>query len=335
MSKKTVIIAEIGPNHNGSLGLAKKLIKSAKLSGADYVKFQTYKTENIVLRNAKKAKYQIKNTKNTDNQYKMLKKLELSYENFLDLHKYSKKVGIKFLTTCFDFESVKFSKQLNMNYYKIASGELNNFPLIKEICKFAKKIILSTGMSSFYEVKSTTNFILKNGIKKKNLIILHCNTEYPTPFEDVNLKAMTEMSKKLKIEKFGYSDHTLTDVVALSAVSLGATFIEKHFTLNRKMQGPDHVASMEPREFRNMVDKIRIVERILGSKIKNVTKSEKKNIVIARKSIVANENIRKGDKFTFKNLSIKRPGKGLQPKKIFNLLGKKSKKNYKKDEFIK
>ena len=145
-----------------------------------------------------------------------------------------------------------------MNYYKIASGELNNFPLIKEICKFAKKIILSTGMSSFYEVKSTTNFILKNGIKKKNLIILHCNTEYPTPFEDDNLKAMTEMSKKLKIEKFGYSDHTLTDVVALSAVSLGATFIEKHFTLNRKMQGPDHVASMEPREFRNMVDKIRI-----------------------------------------------------------------------------
>ncbi len=335
MNMKTIIIAEIGPNHNGSLNLAKKLIKSAKLCGANYVKFQTYKTESIIVKNAKKANYQIKNTNNNDSQFDMLKKLELTQDNFLELKKFSNKVGIKFLTTCFDFESVKFSKKLNMDYHKIASGELNNFPLIKEICKYAKKIILSTGMSNFNEVKRTVNFILKNKIKKKNLVILHCNTEYPTPFKDVNLNAMLEISKKLKIKNYGYSDHTLEDIVALSATSLGAKFIEKHFTLSRKMSGPDHIASLEPYEFKAMVNKVRIVEKILGTKHKSVTKSEKKNIKIARRSIVANQNIKKGDKFTLKNLSIKRPGKGLEPNKIFNLLGKISKKNYKIDEFIK
>ena len=214
-----------------------------------------------------------------------------------------------------------------MDYYKIASGEINNFPLIKDICKNAKKVILSTGMSNYEEVKKTINFILNNKIKKKNIVLLHCNTEYPTPLEDVNLNSMVEMSKRLKIDNFGYSDHTLDDIVALSAVSLGAKYIEKHFTLSRKMKGPDHSASMEPKEFKLMVKKIRNIEKILGSKKKFVTKSEKKkNRLIARRSIVANSNIRKGEKFSLQNLSIKRPGKGLEPKRIFSLLGKKSKK---------
>lgn len=334
MKKKTIVIAEIGPNHNGSLKTAKKLIVEAKKCGADYVKFQTFITEDIIINNAEKASYQKKNSNRKETQFEMLKKLELSFKSFEILKKFADKQKIKFLTTCFDNNSLNFVKKFNMDYHKIASGELNNFPLIKEVCKSSKKIILSTGMSEFAEVKKTTNFILKNKIKKKNLVLLHCNTEYPTPYDDVNLNSMLEMSKKLNIENFGYSDHTLDDVVALSAVSLGAKFIEKHFTLNRKMKGPDHIASMEPYEFKLMVDKIRIIEKILGSKKKIVTKSEKKNRIIARRSIVANNNIKKGQKFTLQNLSIKRPGKGLEPEKIFNLLGKKSKKNYRKDEFI-
>ena len=335
MKKKTIIIAEIGPNHNGSLKIAKNLIREAKKSGADYVKFQTFITEEIIIKNAEKASYQKKNSKKKENQFDMLKKLELNFKSFEILKNYAQKQKIKFLTTCFDSKSLKFIKKFNMDYYKIASGEINNFPLIKDICKHAKKVILSTGMSNYDEVKKTVNFILKNKIKKKNITLLHCNTEYPTPLEDVNLNSMVEMSKKLKIHNFGYSDHTLNDIVALSAVSLGAKFIEKHFTLNRKMKGPDHAASMEPKEFKLMVNKIRDIEKILGSKKKFVTKSEKKNRLIARRSIVANSNINKGEKFSLQNLSIKRPGKGLEPKRIFNLLGKKSKKNYIKDDFIK
>ena len=335
MNKKTTIIAEIGPNHNGSLKMAKKLIKEAKKSGADYVKFQTFITEEIIIDSAEKANYQKKNSKKNENQFEMLKKLQLDFKSFEILKKYAVKQKIKFLTTCFDSKSVKFIEKFNMDYHKIASGELNNLPLIRDICKSANKIILSTGMSNFSEVKKTVKFILKNNIKKKNLVVLHCNTEYPTPYEDVNLNSMVEMSKKLKIENFGYSDHTLGDIVALSAVSLGAKFIEKHFTLNRKMKGPDHMASIEPQEFKKMVQKIRKVEQILGSKNKIITNSEKKNRAVARRSIVANLRISKGQKFTLENLAIKRPGKGLEPQKIFSLLGKKSKKNYRKNEFIK
>tara|TARA_B100000401_G_scaffold172802_1_gene115772 strand:- start:680 stop:1687 length:1008 start_codon:yes stop_codon:yes gene_type:complete len=335
MKKKTIVIAEIGPNHNGSLNIAKNLIREAKKSGADYVKFQTFITEEIIIKNAEKASYQKKNSKKNENQYRMLKNLELDFKSFVILKRYAQKQKIKFLTTCFDSKSLKFVKKFNMDYYKIASGEINNFPLIKDICKNAKKVILSTGMSNYEEVKKTINFILNNKIKKKNIVLLHCNTEYPTPLEDVNLNSMVEMSKRLKIDNFGYSDHTLDDIVALSAVSLGAKYIEKHFTLSRKMKGPDHSASMEPKEFKLMVKKIRNIEKILGSKKKFVTKSEKKNRLIARRSIVANSNIRKGEKFSLQNLSIKRPGKGLEPKRIFSLLGKKSKKNYLKDDFIK
>ena len=335
MNKKTIVIAEIGPNHNGSLKTAKKLIKEAKKSGADYVKFQTFITEEIIIKSAEKANYQKKNSKKNENQFEMLKKLQLDFKSFEILKRYAAKQKIKFLTTCFDSKSVKFSEKFNMDYHKIASGELNNLPLIRDICKSANKIILSTGMSNFSEVKKTVNFILKNKIKKKNLVVLHCNTEYPTPYEDVNLNSMIEMSKKLKLENFGYSDHTLGDIVALSAVSLGAKFIEKHFTLNRKMKGPDHMASMEPQEFKKMVQKIRKIEQILGSKNKIITNSEKKNRAVARRSVVANLSINKGQKFTLENLAIKRPGKGLEPQKIFSLLGKKSKKNYRKNEFIK
>ena len=265
----------------------------------------------------------------------MLKKLQLSFKDFEILNNYAKKQKIKFLTTCFDIKSVQFAKKFKMDYYKIPSGEINNFPLIKEICKSTKKIILSTGMSNFLEVKKAVNFILKNKIKKTNLIILHCNTEYPTPYEDINLNAMTEMSKKLKINKFGYSDHSLGDIVPLAAASMGAAFIEKHFTLSCKMAGPDHKASMEPKKFKEMIKKIRIIEKVLGSKKKFVSNSEKKNKLIARRSIVADQKIRKGEKFSFKNLAIKRPGSGIEPNRIFSLIGKKSNKNFEKDEFIK
>lgn len=332
--KKSIIIAEIGPNHNGSIKIAKKLILQAKKAGADYVKFQTFITENIITKSAQKAKYQIKKQKEKETQFQMLKKLQLSFDDFLILKKFCNKIKIKFLTTCFDFESVKFAKKLNMDFFKIPSGEITNLPLIKEICKSSKKIILSTGMSDKNEVRKAIKFILSNKIKKNNLILLHCNTEYPTPFEDVNLRAMVKMKNDFKLKYVGYSDHTLGITTPLVAISLGANIIEKHFTLNKKANGPDHKASLEPKEFKEMVNKIRLTEKILGSKIKKPTKSEKKNINIARKSIVANTNIKKGEIFTKKNIAIKRPGGGLAPEKWFKLLNQKSKKNYKKDQFI-
>ena len=275
---KTIVIAEIGPNHNGSINLAKKLISAAKRSGADYVKFQTFIAEDMITISAKKANYQKKETSRKDNQFKMLKKLQLSFKDFIEIKKFSKKIGIKFLTTCFDFKSVKFAKKLKMDYFKIASGEIDNYPLIKQICKIAKKIILSTGMSDFKQVKETVTYILKNNFKRQNIVLLHCNTEYPTPYKDVNLRAMIEMKNKLKIKNFGYSDHTLGTLVPLASVAMGANYIEKHFTLNKKYKGPDHKASMEPHEFKEMMNKIRLLEKILGSKQKIITNSEKKKL---------------------------------------------------------
>ena len=331
--KKVKIIAEIGPNHNGKLHIAKKLIKEAMMCGADYVKFQTFVTEDIIIKKAEKAQYQIDKNNKHETQFTMLKKLELSQSNFKILHKYCKKVGIKFLSTAFDLKSLNFINTLKPDFFKIPSGEITNLQLIKEIARFKRKVILSTGMSTLQEVNMAFNFLKKNGIPKSRIIILHCNTEYPTPAADVNLNVLKTFKKKFKT-KVGYSDHTFGIEVSVAAVAMGAEVIEKHFTLDRKMSGPDHKASLNPKEFSEMVNSIRNIEKAIGGFIKKPTNSEKKNINIARKSIVAAVKIKKGEKFTIKNLCIKRPGSGKSPINWFKTLGKASKKNYMKDEFI-
>ena len=330
---KVKIIAEIGPNHNGKIHLAKKLIKEAKKCGADYVKFQTFITEDIIIQKAKKAKYQIDLKKKYENQFSMLKKLEFSYEDFRKIHKYCKNEGIKFLSTAFDIKSLKFVNSLKPDYIKIPSGEITNLQLIEEVVKLRKKIIISTGMSNLEEIKKALKIILKKKFKKKNITILQCNTEYPTPVKDVNLNVLKTFKEKFKLQ-VGYSDHTMGIDVPIAATAMGAKIIEKHFTLDRKMKGPDHKASLEPNEFKDMVNSIRRIEKAMGSRIKKITSSEKKNLKVARKSIVASKNINKGEKFTKYNLSIKRPGSGLSPMKWYEVLGKVAKKKYLKDDLI-
>ena len=273
--KKIKIIAEIGPNHNGKIHLAKKLIKEAKKAGADYVKFQTFITEDIIIEKAKKAKYQINKRNKKETQFSMLKKLELSQSNFKILHKYCKKINIKFLSTAFDLKSLNFINSLKPDYFKIPSGEITNLQLIKEITKFKRKIILSTGMSTLKEVDNTLRFLIKHGVPRNNITILHCNTEYPTPMEDVNLNVLKTFQKKFKTE-VGYSDHTSGTEVSIAAVAFGTSIIEKHFTLDRMMDGPDHKASLNPIEFKSMVNSIRNIEKAIGGFIKKPTKSEKK-----------------------------------------------------------
>ena len=329
---KIKIIAEIGPNHNGNIQLAKKLILKAKQCGADFVKFQTFITEDIITKKAKKADYQI-DKKKEETQFKMLKKLQLTQKQFKILFNFCKKNKIKFLSTAFDLKSLKFINSLHPEFIKIPSGEITNFQLIKEITKLKKKVILSTGMSNLNEISKTYKFLNKNGILKKKIYVLQCNTEYPTPFSDVNLNVLKTFKKKFG-NNLGYSDHTMGIEAAIASVPLGAKIIEKHFTLNRKMKGPDHKASLEPVEFKKMVDAIRNIESALGREIKNVTRSERKNINVARKSIVAIKEIYKGDIFSENNIGVKRPGGGLSPAKWFDVLGKSSKKRYRKDDFI-
>jgi N,N'-diacetyllegionaminate synthase len=326
------IIAEIGPNHNGKMKLAKKLILEAKKCGADYVKFQTFITEDIITKKAKKANYQI-DKKNEETQFKMLEKLQLTQKQFKLLFNFCKKNKIKFLSTAFDLKSLKFINSLDPEFIKIPSGEITNFQLIKEITKLKKKVILSTGMSNLNEISKTYKFLIKNGIVKKKIFLLQCNTEYPTPFSDVNLNVLKTFKKKFG-DNLGYSDHTMGIEAAIASVPLGAKIIEKHFTLNRKMKGPDHKASLEPVEFKKMVDAIRNIESALGKNIKKVTKSERKNLNVARKSIVAIKEINKGDVFSENNIGVKRPGGGLSPTKWFEILEKTSKKRYRKDDFI-
>ena len=330
--KRTLIIAEAGVNHNGDINLAKKLIDAAAIAGADYVKFQTFKAENLVQKKAKKAAYQIDNTGNDDSQFKMLKKLELTYENHSILIDYCKTKSIKFLSTAFDFESIEFLKD-KLDFYKIPSGEITNLPYLEKVAKLGLSIVMSTGMATMQEVKEAFNVLIENGIKKENITILHCNTEYPTPMEDVNLTAMLSIKKEIGVE-IGYSDHTLGIEIPIAAVALGATVIEKHFTLDRTMEGPDHIASLEPKELKAMVTAIRNIEVALGNGIKTPSKSEQKNIAIARKSIVASTNISKGDIFTEKNITVKRPGSGISAMKWYDVLGTESSKDYKADELI-
>tara|TARA_B100001248_G_C27397198_1_gene466432 strand:- start:70 stop:1068 length:999 start_codon:yes stop_codon:yes gene_type:complete len=328
------IIAEVGVNHNGSISIAKKLIDMAVKAGADAVKFQTFKAENLVIMNAKKANYQKKNDKKNESQFDMLKKLELSPLMHKVLLSYCKKKNILFLSSPFDLQSIDFLNNLGLKIFKIPSGEITNFPYLKKIGRLNKKIILSTGMSNMSEIKKALKVLVKSGTKKKNITILHANTEYPTPLRDVNLRSMLSIGKKLNVN-FGYSDHTLGFEVSVAAVALGAKCIEKHLTLNSNMRGPDHRASLEPKDLIKMINAIRNIEIALGSRVKRPSKSEIANIKIVRKSLVASRDIKKGEIFTEQNLTAKRPGNGLSPFKITKFLGKRSLKNYKKDQQIK
>jgi len=327
------IIAEAGVNHNGSIKIAKKLINLASEAGADAIKFQTFKAENLVTKNLEKANYQKNNTSKKESQYKMLKKLELTKETHQELIRYSKKKKIQFLSSPFDHESIQLLNDLGLKIFKIPSGEITNFPYLKHIGKLKKKIILSTGMANILEIRNALNILINSGTKKSNIIVLHANTEYPTPMEDVNLNAMITIRNLFKVA-VGYSDHTLGLEVDIAAVALGAKCIEKHFTLNRNMRGPDHKASLEPKELKHMVRSIRNVEQALGDGTKKPTKSEKKNIKIVRKSIVAKTKIKKGERLSKKNITIKRPGTGMSPMKWEKILGTKAIKNYNIDDLI-
>ena len=331
----TLIIAEAGVNHNGSIELAKKLVEKAKEAGVDYIKFQTFKASKLVTKAAKQAEYQQKNIgKEGDSQYQMLKKLELSPEEHDILIDYCHQLGIKFFSTAFDFDSIDYLHSLNLGLWKIPSGEVTNYPFLKRIAAYNEPTILSTGMCDMENVRAAVEALYKNGLTKENLILLHCNTEYPTPFEDVNLKAMDALRKEFGVE-VGYSDHTKGIEVPIAAVALGATVIEKHFTLDRNLEGPDHKASLEPDELKSMVSAIRNIEKAVGGDgTKHVSESEKKNIAIARKSIVAACDIKAGEVFTEQNLTVKRPGNGISPMRWEEVIGLKAKRDLREDELI-
>ena len=330
---KTFIIAEAGVNHNGDINLAKRLINIASMARADAVKFQTFKSEYLVKRDAKRANYQIENTENSETQFEMLKKLELDVDTHKELIKYCNKKQIIFLSTPFDLESIKLLNKLGLEIFKIPSGEITNFPLIREVAKLNKKIILSTGMSKLCEIEEALEILINFGTAKKNITVLHCNTDYPTKFSDVNLKAMLTIKEAFKVN-IGYSDHTLGIEVPISAVALGAGIIEKHFTLDRDMQGPDHKASLTPIELKKMVKAIRNIEIALGDGVKKPTISESKNIEVARKSIIAKTFIKKGELFSEDNLTTKRPATGINPMRWSEIIGKKAKRDFSEDELI-
>jgi N,N'-diacetyllegionaminate synthase len=325
------VIAEAGVNHNGSLKLAKQLVNAAKEAGADCIKFQTFISKNIVSKNAAKAEYQKKQINTEESQYDMLKNLELSFDEFFELSEYCKLNDIEFLSTAFDLDSIDFLNKIGMKRWKIPSGEITNLPYLIKIAKLGSPIILSTGMSTMEDIHNAVAILTNGGAGE--ITILHCTTEYPAPYKDVNLKAMKTIQQEFNI-KIGYSDHTKGIEVPIAAVALGATVIEKHFTLNKDMEGPDHKASLEPEELRNMVNSIRNIEVALGNGIKQPAESEKKNIIIARKSIVASRHILKGEIFTEDNITVKRPGNGINPMQWFEVLGKEAIKDFKEDELI-
>ena len=332
--RKVIIIAEAGVNHNGSLELAKKLIDAAVDAGVDYVKFQTFDAKKLASKSAKKADYQENNMKGGgDSQQDMLSKLELSPENHYELIRYCEARNIHFFSTAFDLDSLEFLASLNLDLWKIPSGEITNYPYLRQIAKTKDPIILSTGMSDLQDIKNAIAALEENGASRDNITVLHCNTQYPTPMQDVNLNAMNWIGQELGV-KIGYSDHTLGIEVPIAAVALGATMIEKHFTLDRDMEGPDHKASLEPEELKAMVKAIRNIELALGEPEKKVTTSEQKNIAVARKSIVAMGSIKKGEKFTDDNITVKRPGTGISPMRWNEVIGLTAKKDFTEDDLI-
>jgi N,N'-diacetyllegionaminate synthase len=321
---KTIIIAEAGVNHNGDINMAKRLIDVASDACVDYVKFQTFKADKLVSFNAKKANYQIVNTNDgDDSQYGMLKKLELSHQDHIDLIAYCAQKKIKFLSTSFDVDGVKYLSDLGLELFKIPSGEITNYPYLKAIALCGKPVIMSTGMCTENEIKECVDVLLEFGLLKENISILHCNTEYPTPMKDVNLKAMMYIKDKFGVD-VGYSDHTLGIEIPTAAVALGAKIIEKHFTLDRTLPGPDHAASLEPDELKAMVKSVRNIElAISGSGIKKPSESEIKNITIARKSIHLNKNLSKGHIICDEDIIALRPGDGISPMEWNTIIGKK------------
>lgn len=330
---KTLIIAEAGVNHNGDMDLAKKLIDEAAASGADIIKFQTFQARNIASRDAAKADYQKQNTGLEESQFEMLQRLELARQHHSELLKYCEERNIRFLSSGFDISDLEFLIALGIDRIKIPSGEITNLPYLRFVGNSGLPILLSTGMASLNEVGVAIKILLDAGSHLSEITVLHCNTEYPTPFGDVNLKAMNTMAKTFGV-KIGYSDHTLGIEVATAAVALGATVIEKHFTLDRNMSGPDHAASLEPKELKAMVLAIRNIEIALGDGIKQISKSEKNNIKIARRSLFAKTKIKEGDMFTPKNLVAKRPGTGISPMLWDDLVGTKANRDYLEDEMI-
>ena len=332
--RKTLIIVEAGVNHNGSIELAQKMIDAAVEAGADAIKFQTFKAEKVVSRYAPKAEYQKKTTTDGESQLEMIKKLELDAAAHQTLIDYCKKRNIQFLSTPFDFESIDLLNELGLDIFKIPSGEITNLPYLRKIGVLRKKIILSTGMANLGDIEDALDVLMEAGTVRENMTVLHCNTEYPTPMEDVNLRAMLTIRSTFPGVQVGYSDHTLGIEVPIAAVAMGATVIEKHFTLDRNMEGPDHKASLEPDELKAMVKAIRNIEKALGSGIKQPSPSELKNKPIARKSIVAARDIKEGEEFTEENLTTKRPGTGISPMRWDEMIGRTAGKNYKTDEII-
>jgi N,N'-diacetyllegionaminate synthase len=330
---KTFIIAEAGINHNGSLKKALKLIEAAALAGANAIKFQTFTAENLATDYAPKARYQKYKSAKKENQFQMLKKLEFTDIMHRTCLKKCKKKKIIFMSSAFDIESLNYLKKINLSYFKVPSGEITNIPYLEVLGKFRKKVILSTGMSSIYEIKKAIKILGINGTKKSFITLMQCTSAYPAPYDEINLNALATLRDRFKLN-IGFSDHSLGFQASIAAVALGAKIIEKHLTLNKKLIGPDHKASLDPREFKFMVQSIRIVEKTLGDKRKKITKSEKENIYIVRKSIVASTRIEKNEKFSNLNITCKRPGTGISPLFFKKIIGKKSTKNFNKDDLI-
>lgn len=330
---KTLIIAEAGVNHNGDLELARQLIDVAANAGADIIKFQTFSAARLVTQAAQKAVYQKQYTEKDESQYAMLSRLELTHAMHLELIAHCQKRNIQFLSTGFDIESIQLLVALGIDRFKIPSGEITNVPYLRYIGQCGKPVILSTGMSVLDEIEYALTVLEKSGMLRKDVIVLHCNTEYPTPMQDVNLRAMLTIRDQLNVT-IGYSDHTLGIDVPIAAVALGASVIEKHITLDRTLPGPDHQASLEPHELKTMVTAIRNIEKALGDGVKRVTPSEENNRFVARKSLVANRLIRCGDYFTGENIAVKRPGNGVSPIEWDNVLGQKAKRDFMPDELL-
>lgn len=334
---KVFIVAEIGCNHNGDPALAKKMVDVAKECGVDAVKFQTFKADKLISKYAPKAEYQKVTTGTADSQLEMTRKLELPYDEFVKLEAYARSLGLEVFSTPFDFESIDFLASQQQKVWKIPSGELTNLPYLEKIARLpieGKTIVISTGMATIEEAKASLKVLEDNGMAKKDITILHCNTEYPTPYEDVNLNAFHQLKEVFGEYSIGFSDHSAGYFAGLAAVPYGITFIEKHFTLDKNFEGPDHKASVTPEELKLLCEGIRAVEKSLGSSEKLVTQSEAKNKIVARKSIIASRPIKKGEVFTVDNITTKRPGNGISPMFWYEVLGKTAEQDFEEDQLI-
>lgn len=329
--RHVIVIAEAGVNHNGSFELAKKMVDEAKEAGADYVKFQTFNPKKLVSKYTEKAEYQKKTTGSDETQLQMLQRLILTEDNFLSLRDYCKEVGVGFISTPFDLDSIAFLETFDMDFWKVPSGEVTNLPYLEAIARTKRKVVMSTGMCDMNEIQDAMEVLEKNGTTE--ITLLHCNTQYPTPYEHVNLNAMCTIKDTLHKE-VGYSDHTQGIEVPIAAVAMGATVIEKHFTLDKNMEGPDHKASLDPTELKQMVSAIRNIEKAIGNGLKEPSSSELTNKEVARKSIVASREIKQGEVFSEENLTTKRPGTGISPMKWYEVIGKVAPRDFSEDEII-